>query len=173
MPRIAAGLVMYRRSQGEVQVLLAHPGGPLWARKDEGVWTIPKGEPNEGEDLLAAAEREFAEETGIEARGPFVSLGQIVQKGGKVVHAWAFEGDCDPTTLRSNHFRMEWPPKSGRWREFLEIDRADFFPIEAARRKLRAEQAPLLDALLRQLQRHDNGVLQRRRNGNSGMDGSA
>jgi predicted NUDIX family NTP pyrophosphohydrolase len=158
MPKIAAGLVMYRRRDGEVQVLLAHPGGPLWAHKDEGVWTIPKGEPTEGEELLGAAQREFAEETGIAARGPFMSLGWIVQKGGKTVHAWAFEGDCDPTAVRSNHFRMEWPPKSGRWQEFVEIDRADFFPIEAARRKLRAEQAPLLDALLRQLgrsQRHD------------------
>lgn len=152
MTKIAAGLVMYRFRDGALQVLLAHPGGPLWSNKDEGVWTIPKGEPAPGEDLLAAARREFEEETGLHAHGPFLPLGQIRQKGGKVVHAWAFEGDCDPAQVRSNCFEMVWPPRSGRTCQFPEVDRADFFSSQDWPRKLRQDQIPLLDTLAAQLQ---------------------
>ncbi len=114
MPRISAGLLMYRIKDGATEVLLAHPGGPYFVNKDDGAWTIPKGEPNAGEDLLVAARREFAEETGVTPIGPFIPLKPIEQKGGKIVHAWAFRGDCDPTAITSNTFAMEWPPKSGR-----------------------------------------------------------
>lgn len=114
---------MYRIKDGALQVLLAHPGGPYFAKKDDGAWTIPKGEPDGDEDLLLAAQREFKEETGITAFGPFIPLRPIKQKGGKVVHAWAFAGDCDPEAITSNTFTLEWPPKSGKQREFPEIDR--------------------------------------------------
>ena len=148
MAKLSAGLLMYRRADGELQVLLSHPGGPFFQSKDEGVWSIPKGEPEAGEDLLAAARREFAEETGLAPQEPFIPLSPIQQKGGKVVHAWAFEGDCDPNCLFSNTFRMEWPPKSGREMEFPEMDKADFFSLEAAKRKINPAQVPLLDELL-------------------------
>jgi predicted NUDIX family NTP pyrophosphohydrolase len=153
MPRIAAGLVMYRIREGHIEVLLAHPGGPLFKKKDAGAWTIPKGEPDDGEDLLPTAQREFTEETGLVAQEPFLPLGSIQQKGGKIVHAWAFEGDCDPATLRSNQFTMEWPPKSGQHQQFPEIDRADFFTLKRAREKLRAEQVPLVEELADLLKR--------------------
>src|SRR5471030_2159819 len=112
MSRISAGLLMYRFRSGSLQVLLAHPGGPFFKNKDDGAWTVPKGEVEEGEDLLATAKREFAEETGIAPNGPFIELTPIRQKGGKIVHAWGFEGDCDPKAVVSNLFKMEWPPKS-------------------------------------------------------------
>jgi predicted NUDIX family NTP pyrophosphohydrolase len=147
MPRTSAGLLMYRLQNGVIQVLLAHPGGPFFHKKDDGAWTIPKGEPNPGEDLLLAAQREFEEETGLKPRSPFTALKPIQQKGGKIVHAWAFAGDCDPKTIKSNLFTIEWPPKSGMQRQFPEIDRADFFDLDMARRKIRAEQAALLDGL--------------------------
>ena len=147
MPRISAGLLMYRIRRETVQVLLAHPGGPLFRSKDDGAWSIPKGEAEPGEDLLTAARREFEEETGVRPSGPFIPLKPIKQKGGKIVHAWAFEGDCDPATIKSNSFTMEWPPRSGRESEFPEIDRAEFFDLETAKTKIKAAQVPLLEEL--------------------------
>ena len=147
MPKTSAGLLMYRRQEGSLQVFLVHPGGPFWAKKDEGVWSIPKGEIRAGEDLLDVAKREFQEETGLEAAGPFMALSPIKQKSGKVVHAWAFEGDCDPATITSNIFTMEWPPKSGQQLEFPEVDRAEFFDIPTATRKINPAQIALLDEL--------------------------
>jgi predicted NUDIX family NTP pyrophosphohydrolase len=147
MPRVSAGLLMYRIQEGELQVLLAHPGGPFFKNKDEGAWTIPKGEIDQGEDLLEAAKREFKEEIGVTPTGPFIALTPITQKGGKIVHAWAFKGDCDPAAIVSNTFRIEWPPRSGRLTDFPEIDRAEFFDVAAAIRKIKAAQAPLIDEL--------------------------
>jgi predicted NUDIX family NTP pyrophosphohydrolase len=144
--KISCGLVIYRR-RPQLEVLLVHPGGPFFAKKDLGAWTIPKGEASEGEDLLAAARREVFEETGYEATGPFVELAPIRQKGGKLVHAWACKGDLDPQTIVSNTFTLEWPPRSGRRAEFPEIDRAAFFDLETARRKLNQAQVLLLDEL--------------------------
>ena len=148
MPRISAGLLMYRIEDGAIHVLLAHPGGPFFTNKDEGSWSIPKGEPDADEDLLVTAQREFEEETGVKPTGPFLPLHLIKQKGGKIVHAWAFEGDCVPATLRSNTFAMEWPPKSGRQMEFPEIDRAEFFDLAMARKKIKAGQDALIDELV-------------------------
>ena len=147
MPRFSAGLLMYRVRDGAIQVLLAHPGGPFFRRKDEGAWSIPKGEPEPGEDLLRAAQREFEEETGITPNGPFLPLMSIKQKGGKIVHAWAFEGDCDPACVKSNTFTIEWPPNSGRQTEFPEIDRVEFFNLAAAKKKIKAGQEGLLTEL--------------------------
>jgi predicted NUDIX family NTP pyrophosphohydrolase len=138
---------MYRIKDGAVQVLLAHPGGPIFQNKDEGSWSIPKGEPEKDEDLLVAARREFAEETGLNPIGPLVPLQPIQQKGGKVVYAWAFAGDCDTAAIKSNTFTIEWPPRSGRQREFPEIDRAEFFDLPAAKKKIKAGQEALLDEL--------------------------
>ena len=149
MGRASAGLVLFRRTTAGVEVLLVHPGGPFFAKKDAGAWSIPKGEVAEGEELLAAARREFAEELGFEASGEFLSLGEVKQKGGKVVHAWAVEGDCEPGKCRSNSFKMEWPPRSGKWAEFPEVDRAEFFSLAAAREKINTGQVPLLDQLER------------------------
>ena len=132
-----------------MQVLLVHPGGPFFRNKDEGAWSIPKGEVEPGEDPLAAAVREFEEEIGTAPIGPYLPLGSAKQKGGKVVHAWAFEGDCDPAAIRCNTFTMEWPPRSGRQAEFPEVDRAGFFGPEEARRKINVGQAPLIDELER------------------------
>lgn len=147
--KVSAGLLMYRRSsEGALQVLLAHPGGPFFAKKDAGAWSLPKGLTEPGEDLLVAARREFHEETGFEVCEPLIELGSIKQKGGKQVHAWAFEGDCDPSQLQSNSFELEWPPRSGKKREFPEIDRAEFFGVEVAREKLLAAQVPFIDRLL-------------------------
>jgi len=151
MVRISAGLLMYRKREGRIEVLLVHPGGPFFARRDEGAWSIPKGEIDPDEDALAAAQREFREETGLSAGGPFLDLGSVRQKGGKVVRAWAFAGDCDPQAIRSNTFTMEWPPRSGCVREFPEIDRAAFFSLQEARRRINSGQVPLLDALEQQV----------------------
>jgi len=136
MAKKSAGLVMYRIRGGALEVLLVHLGGPFWAKKDAGAWFIPKGEIEPGEDELAAAQREFEEETGFKAAGPFIALGSVKHKGGKIVTAWAFEGDCDPASLKSNTFKMEWPPRSGKQREFPEVDRAAFFTVETAREKM-------------------------------------
>ncbi len=144
MPRVSAGLLMYRLQDGKLQVLLAHPGGPFFQNKDDGAWTIPKGEIEPGEDMLEAAKREFEEETGITPSGPFIALTPIKQKGGKIVHAWAFQGDCDTSAVVSNTFRMEWPPKSGRQMEFPEMDRAEFFDVATAGQKIKAAQMPLV-----------------------------
>jgi predicted NUDIX family NTP pyrophosphohydrolase len=144
----SAGLLMYRRRrEGGIEVLLVHPGGPFWKNKDDGAWTIPKGEVAEGEDLLATARREFEEETGTAPRGEFVSLGSIKQKGGKIVHAWAVEGEIDTSAIRSNTFTMEWPPRSGKRATFPEIDRGEFFDLETARRKMNPAQGALLERL--------------------------
>lgn len=138
---------MYRRTDSGRQVLLVHPGGPFWKNKDEGAWSIPKGEVAEGEDLLAAARREFQEELGFAPSGPFVALSSVKQRGGKVVHAWHVEGDYDPLHIRSNTFEMEWPPKSGKLVSFPEVDRAAWFDLSEARRRILVSQLPLLDQL--------------------------
>lgn len=128
--------MMYRIRNEELEVLLAHPGGPFWANKDRGAWFLPKGELEQGEEPFSAAQREFQEETGLKPNGTFLELGTVKQKSGKIIHAWAFEGDCDPAGIRSNTFSIEWPPKSGKQREFPEIDRAAFFTVGAAREKM-------------------------------------
>jgi predicted NUDIX family NTP pyrophosphohydrolase len=138
------GLLMYRGAGEGIEVFLVHPGGPFWAKKDEGAWSIPKGIPNPGEDSLAAAKREFHEETGFTPEGDFRPLGAFKQPGGKIVHAWAFEGDCDPSKLASNLFEMEWPPKSGKRARFPEIDRAGWFGPSEASIKILPGQRPIL-----------------------------
>lgn len=147
--RVSAGLLMYRLREGELEVLLVHPGGPWWRGKDLGAWSIPKGKIEKGEAPLDAACREFKEETGLAPTGPFHELGTVRQKSGKRVHAWAFAGDADPTGLKSNTFEEEWPPRSGRMQTFHEIDAAEFFDIPAARKKINPGQVPLLDELER------------------------
>ncbi|MCI0636302.1 MAG: NUDIX domain-containing protein [Actinobacteria bacterium] len=148
--RISAGILLWREREGRLEVLLGHPGGPYFAGKDAGNWTVLKGEVGPGEDLLAVARREFAEETGHELPdGPATELGDIRQKSGKRVLAWAVEGDLDPGTAVSNSFEMEWPPRSGRVREFPEIDRVAWFDLGEARMKIKAAQAPFLDRLER------------------------
>jgi predicted NUDIX family NTP pyrophosphohydrolase len=152
MPKRSAGLVMYRNSEGGLEVFLVHPGGPFWAKKDSGAWSIPKGEVVEGEDPLEAARREFQEETGFATEGLFLELGIVKQPGGKVVAAWAFEGDCDPEKLVSNSCTIEWPPRSGRRLEFPEVDRGQWFSISEARSRILKGQAPLLEKLSALLQ---------------------
>jgi len=139
--------MMYRHSGSEIEVFLVHPGGPFWAKKDKGAWTVPKGEYGPDEDALQAACREFREETGFTPIGPFVELGRVQQKSGKLVTVWAFEGDCDPDQLISNTCEIEWPPRSGRRMEIPEIDRGRWFNIEQAQEFIREEQRPLLAAL--------------------------
>lgn len=138
---------MYRIREDKLQVLLGHPGGPFFANKDDDAWSIPKGEVDPGEDLLECAKREFIEEIGVTPRPPFIPLTPVKQKGGKIVHAWAFMGDCDPSTVVSNTFKMEWPPRSGKQTEFPEIDRAEFFDVVAARQKIKAAQMRLIEEL--------------------------
>jgi predicted NUDIX family NTP pyrophosphohydrolase len=148
----SAGILLYRRVGDIIEVLLAHPGGPFWARRDEGAWSIPKGEVDQGEDLLEVARREFEEEVGTPVLGDDLqTLGSVTQKSGKVVYAWAGAGDLDPGEQRSNTFRMEWPPRSGRERDFPEVDRVEWFSTEAARRKLNPAQAEFVDRLLESL----------------------
>lgn len=150
--RISAGILLYRRSGHGLEVLLAHPGGPLFTRKDHGHWTIPKGEPDPDEPLLDTARREFGEEIGHPlGDGPLLELGSVVQKGGKVVHGWAVEGDLDPADARSETFEMEWPPRSGNSVAFPEIDRVAWFEPGEARRRIKAAQIPLIDRLERLL----------------------
>ena len=151
MPKRSAGLLMYRRRAGGIEVFLVHPGGPFWAKKDSGAWSIPKGEYLDHEDPLDAAKREFQEETGFTAQGSFIHLSEVKQPGGKSVVAWAVEGDCDPAALRSNTFPMEWPPRSGRQIQAPEIDRGAWFEIGEARSRLLAGQRPFLDRLLEHL----------------------
>ena len=147
MPRESAGLLLYRKREGELQFLLVHPGGPFWKNKDAGAWTIPKGEVQPGEDAQAAAEREFVEELGFTPQGELIPLTPVKQKAGKVIHAWAVEGDCDTSTIKSNTFTVEWPPRSGRMQEFPEIDQAAFFDLDQAKLKINPAQVNLLQEL--------------------------
>jgi predicted NUDIX family NTP pyrophosphohydrolase len=156
MPRRSAGIVLYRVRAGTPEVLLVHPGGPFWARRDAGVWSFPKGEYDAGDDARETALREFEEETGTALPpGDLIDLGSVKQKGGKVVSAWAVEGDLDPDTVKSNTFRMQWPPRSGRLATFPEVDRAGWFGPEEARQKLVPAQAEFVDRLLGRLGRGD------------------
>ncbi len=146
----SAGILLYRRSRGSLEVLLVHPGGPYWAKKDEGAWSIPKGEVGDGEEPRACALREFAEELGAPldvTAEQLVELGSVRQKGGKVVECWAAEGDFDPAVLRSNTFTIEWPPRSGKQSEFPEVDRAEWFEMDEAQRKINPAQVAFLDKL--------------------------
>ena len=143
---------MFRRTNGEMEVFLVHPGGPFWAAKDAGAWTVPKGEYVDGEEALDAAKREFTEETGFEARGKFIDLGTVRQKSGKLVNAWAFEGDCDPRELVSNFCEIEWPPRSGKKMEIPEVDRGGWFTLEVARRAILKSQQAFLDVLAEKVQ---------------------
>jgi predicted NUDIX family NTP pyrophosphohydrolase len=147
----SAGLLLYRRSSGRLELFLAHPGGPFWHNRDDGAWTIPKGMAEPGEDLLAAACREFEEETGLPPRGPFLPLGNIRQKAGKYVHAWAWEGDADASRVTSNTMRTEWPRGSGRMITFPEVDRCAWFDPHMAREKINPAQAEFIDRLERAL----------------------
>jgi predicted NUDIX family NTP pyrophosphohydrolase len=151
MAKLSAGILLYRRRGSGLELLLVHPGGPFWAKKDAGAWSIPKGEYAQGEDPMAAARREFAEETSAEPRGELLPLGEIVQKGGKRVSAWALEGDFDPACLKSNHFELEWPPRSGRRQSFPEVDRVQWFAPDAARQKILPAQADFIARLLQAL----------------------
>jgi predicted NUDIX family NTP pyrophosphohydrolase len=152
MPKPSAGLLLYRRRGDGVEVLLAHPGGPLWTKRDAGAWSVPKGEIEPGEEAFAVARREFMEETGHEApAGECLALGEIRQKSGKLVVAWACEGDLDPATTVSNTFPLEWPPGSGDWIDVPEVDRVAWFDPDEARRRLNPAQAELVDRLLGQL----------------------
>jgi len=154
---VSAGLVLFRRGVQGLEVLLAHPGGPFWRDRDAGAWTIPKGIVDEGEDLLDGARREFQEETGIRPAGPFIPLGSIRQKAGKVVHAWAWEGDADASAIVSNTARVEWPPGSGRWVTYPEVDRCAWCDPESARRRINAAQAELIDRLEAALKGGESG----------------
>ncbi|MBJ6802526.1 NUDIX domain-containing protein [Geomonas propionica] len=155
MPKQSAGLIMYRVVNGELELLLVHPGGPFWARKDLGAWSIPKGEYLPEEDPLQVARREFREETGLTPEGEFRELAEIRQAGGKRVKAWLFAGDWDPAGLISNGFTMEWPPRSGRQAEFPEVDRAAWFTVAEAREKILASQLPLIDQVTALALPHD------------------
>jgi predicted NUDIX family NTP pyrophosphohydrolase len=145
--KLSAGILLYRKRDGEIEVFLVHPGGPFWAKKDEGAWSIPKGEYAESEDPLAVAKREFYEETGSELSGNCTALAPLTQPSGKVIAAWAVEGEVDPASLRSNTFSMEWPPKSGKLQEFPEVDRALWCDLATARKKLLPGQRSFLDQL--------------------------
>ena len=148
MAKRSAGILMFRRRGADVEVLLMHPGGPFWAKKDDGAWSIPKGEFLQGEDALAVAKREFEEETGARPQGEFLPLGDIVQAGRKIVTAWGLEGDFDPATLVSNRFELEWPPKSGRNASFPEVDRAQWFLPAEGRQKILPGQRELISRLI-------------------------
>lgn len=151
MPERSAGILLFRRAGEALAVFLVHPGGPFWARKDDGAWSIPKGLINDGEAATAAARREFAEETGLLADGALIELGEFRLPSGKRLRAFALEGDADPAAIRSNSFTMEWPPRSGREASFPEVDRAGWFDVETARLKLNKGQIPLIQALLERL----------------------
>jgi predicted NUDIX family NTP pyrophosphohydrolase len=152
MAKRSAGILLYRMAPGGPEVLLVHPGGPFWARKDEGAWSIPKGEVEEAEDPRMSALREFEEELGVAVPGDeMIELGSVTQAGGKVVVAWAVEGDLDPAALRSNRFTIEWPPRSGQMREFPEVDRAEWFSVQRAREKINPAQREFIDRLVAKL----------------------
>jgi predicted NUDIX family NTP pyrophosphohydrolase len=149
MPRLSAGLLLYRRRGPALEVLLVHPGGPFWRNRDLGAWSIPKGEAAPGEDLLGVARRELREEIGVEVDGAFLPLSPVRQAGGKLVHAWAVEADVDADAIVSNTFQMEWPPRSGRQQAFPEVDRAAWFDVDEARRRILGGQVALIDELTR------------------------
>jgi predicted NUDIX family NTP pyrophosphohydrolase len=153
MAKRSAGLLMFRRKGGELEVFLVRPGGPFWVGKDAGAWTVPKGEYVDGEEPLDAAKREFTEETGFAATGDFIDLGTVRQTSGKVVNAWAFEGDCDPGKLVSNTCEIEWPPRSGRKMEIPEVDRGAWFTVAEARKRILRSQEGFLDVLGEKLKR--------------------
>jgi len=160
LSKASAGLLMFRIRPGELEVLLVHPGGPYFQNKDDGAWTIPKGELAEGEDLLTRAKIEFEEELGIAPSGNWLDLGSIKQKGGKIVYAWAFAGELkNDFELASNTFEMEWPPRSGKVQRFPEVDRASFFAVDEARRKINAAQTAFLDRLIEQLDSRTAGEI--------------
>ena len=149
MAKESAGIVLYRYRDSTLEIFLVHPGGPFWKNKDSGAWSIPKGEFDRREDPLQAARREFHEETGCSVDGSFIALGPVRQAGGKMVHAWAVEGDCEAESIRSNSFTIEWPPRSGQRKDFLEVDRAGWFSLGLAREKILKGQLMLLDELQR------------------------
>ena len=149
MAKESAGIVLYRYRDSTLEIFLVHPGGPFWKNKDSGAWSIPKGEFDKREDPLQAARREFHEETGCSVDGSFIALGPVRQAGGKMVHAWAVEGDCEAESIRSNSFTIEWPPRSGQRKDFLEVDRAGWFSLGLAREKILKGQLMLLDELQR------------------------
>jgi predicted NUDIX family NTP pyrophosphohydrolase len=151
MPKLSAGLLLFRRTEAGLEVFLVHPGGPFWAKKDEGAWSIPKGEYAEDEPALEATKREFREETGFEVEGDPFELGTVKQASGKLVSVWAVEGDCNPERLVSNTCFIEWPPRSGRNIEIPEVDRGEWFAIEAARARIVKGQAPALDLLIQRV----------------------
>ncbi|MGB6688783.1 MAG: NUDIX domain-containing protein [Terracidiphilus sp.] len=155
MPKLSSGIVLYRRKKQTIEVFLVHPGGPFWKNKDRGAWSIPKGEYEAGEDPLAAAQREFEEETGTRVpEGQLLPLGEVRQPGGKIVTAWAIEGDCAAEDIRSNLFELEWPPKSGKPQQFPEVDRAGWFGLADARDKLLPGQHVFLDRLAQAVEAH-------------------
>lgn len=155
-PKASAGLLLFRRRASGLELFLAHPGGPFWQKRDAGAWTIPKGLAEPGEDPLDAARREFEEETGLSPRGPFILLGSVRQKAGKLVHAWAWEGDADPATVSSNTMKTEWPRGSGQWLTFPEVDRCSWFSPTAAREKINPAQAAFIDRLESELARQES-----------------
>lgn len=152
MSQKSAGIVLYRIQKNCVEVFLVHPGGPYWSKKDDGAWSIPKGEFNENEEPLAAAKREFQEETGIKISGEFIQLNPVKQKGGKMVYAWAVEGDIDPAKIKSNSFEIEWPPRSGKMKSFPEIDKAAWFQLSHAQKKIIEAQSALIKELESKIQ---------------------
>jgi predicted NUDIX family NTP pyrophosphohydrolase len=151
VPKLSAGILLFKNPAATLHLFLVHPGGPFWKNKDAGAWSIPKGEYSESEEPLEAAQREFQEETGFQARAPFLPLGQIKQPGGKLITAWASEGDLSPAEIRSNTFSIEWPPKSGRQQEFPEVDRAAWFTVEEAKERILKAQIEFINRLLAQL----------------------
>jgi predicted NUDIX family NTP pyrophosphohydrolase len=151
MQKLSAGLLMFRRVNTGIEVLLVHPGGPFWQRKDLGSWSIPKGEYEKGQDPLEAAKREFEEETGVSPEGEFISLEEVKQPSGKVIAVWALEGNCSADQVRSNTFQMEWPPKSGKLQEFPEVDRASWFSLEEARDRISKGQVEFIEKFIHRL----------------------
>ncbi len=152
MPKKSAGILVYRKTREEYEVLLVHPGGPFWAKKDLNSWSVPKGEFEDDEEPLTAAKREFKEETGFISNGEFIKLDPVKQPSGKLIYSWAVEGDFDTAQVISNLFELEWPPKSGLFKEFPEIDRAEWFTFETAKKKILSGQVPILDNLQRMLE---------------------
>lgn len=157
--RKSAGIVLYRTQDDYLEVFLVHPGGPYWKGREEGAWSIPKGEFNEGEDPLATARREFREETGQSVDGDFITLDKVQQKGGKLVYAWAVEGDIDAENIKSNTFKQEWPYKSGKWITVPEVDKAGWFSVEEAKEKINPAQFEFLDRLVQHLKKRRPGTI--------------